>query len=156
MNIKQLPFRQVQLNSTMLHIGNSSRKKKLEIAKRLYNYRMDVKNRLEKLYTDGILTAREKDALVDACSDVENYLKEKDSTVKQEVSKMGDDVELLSDRLERIGREKGREEGREEGRTALLLEQINKKLAKGKDIATIADELEIDVATVEGILKLSE
>ena len=137
----------------MLHIGNSSRKKKLEIAKRLYNYRMDVKNRLEKLYTDGILTAREKDALVDACSDVENYLKEKDSTVKQEVSKMGDDVELLSDRLERIGREKGREEGR----TALLLEQINKKLAKGKNIATIADELEIDVATVEGILKeLSE
>lgn len=108
MNIKQLPFRQVQLNSTMLHIGNSSRKKKLEIAKRLYNYRMDVKNRLEKLYTDGILTAREKDALVDTCSDVENYLKEKDSTVKQEVSKMGDDVELLSDRLERIGREKGR------------------------------------------------
>ena len=67
-----------------------------------------VKNKLEKLYTDGILTSKERDALVDACSDVENYLKEKDSTVKQEVSKMGDDVELLSDRLERIGREKGR------------------------------------------------
>ena len=107
-----MPFQQVQFNSAMLHINKCSKKKKMEIAHNIYDYRNLVKNKLEKLYTDGILTSKERDALVDACSDVENYLKEKDSTVKQEVSKMGDDVELLTDRIERIGREKGRRKKR--------------------------------------------
>ena len=50
------------------------------------------------------------------------------------------------------GIEAGREEGREEGRYTLLETQIRKKLAKGKSIEVIADEVEEDLDTVKAIM----
>ena len=41
-----------------------------------------------------------------------------------------------------------REEGRKEGRKTLLVEKIKKKMEKGKNISTIADELEEDIETI--------
>ena len=49
-------------------------------------------------------------------------------------------------------REEGREEGRTEGREQLLINQIQKKQAKGKNITQIADELEITEEEVQSVL----
>lgn len=49
-------------------------------------------------------------------------------------------------------REEGREEGRTEGREQLLINQIQKKQAKGKDLTQIADELEMTEEEVQKIL----
>lgn len=59
----------------------------------------------------------------------------------------------LSDLVEERGIEKGRLEGCLEGREKTLTSQIRKKLAKGKSLAQIADELE---ETVEAIQPLYE
>ena len=50
-------------------------------------------------------------------------------------------------------REEGREEGRTEGREQLLINQIQKKQAKGKNITQIADELEITEEEVQSVLE---
>ena len=50
------------------------------------------------------------------------------------------------------GKEDGIEEGRKEGRESILIEQIGKKRAKGKDAGTIAEELEEDIETINTLL----
>lgn len=52
--------------------------------------------------------------------------------------------------------EEGYEAGLTDGRTAKLISQICRKLAKGKDVQTIADELEEDVDLIEKICKVAE
>ncbi len=52
--------------------------------------------------------------------------------------------------------EYGREEGLKEGRIAMLISQICRKLTKGKDVQTIADELEEDIDLIEKICKVAE
>lgn len=54
------------------------------------------------------------------------------------------------------GRKKGREEGREEGREQLLIEQVCKKLRKGKDAFVIAEELDEDFDKVDEIIQMAE
>lgn len=56
----------------------------------------------------------------------------------------------------KIGEENGRIEGRNEGRSEGLKDQIKKKLAKGKDIAQIADEIEESEETVLELIKQIE
>lgn len=56
----------------------------------------------------------------------------------------------------KIGEENGRIEGRNEGRSEGLKDQIKKKLAKGKDIAQIADEIEESEDTVLELIKQIE
>lgn len=51
------------------------------------------------------------------------------------------------------GREKGREEGRTEGQMIKLQELIKKKLAKGKAVEEIADDLEESIDTIERLVK---
>lgn len=46
--------------------------------------------------------------------------------------------------------------GREEGRLAILISLICRKLAKGKDVQTIADELEEDTDLIEKICKTAD
>ena len=57
------------------------------------------------------------------------------------------------DDLYKMGEEKGYERGEEQGEENKLVDQIRKKLAKGKDIAAIADEVE---ETEEVVKKLVE
>ena len=55
-----------------------------------------------------------------------------------------------------LGIEMGREEGREEGNLKHLISQICKKISKGKDIPTIADDLEEDdVKVIERICSIA-
>jgi predicted transposase YdaD len=61
-------------------------------------------------------------------------------------------LELESERLIKKGRYEGRKEGRREGGEVKLVELIKKKLAKGKDIDTIADELEESVEEVKRLM----
>ena len=58
----------------------------------------------------------------------------------------------LSDGIEERGIIKGRAEGKAEGRTELLQQLVQKKLAKGKSIEVIADELEEEVANIEAVI----
>ena len=50
----------------------------------------------------------------------------------------------------------GKAEGQIKGKDLLLIEQVCKKLKKGKDIPTIADELEEDVAHISVICSAAE
>ena len=52
----------------------------------------------------------------------------------------------------REGRREGRLEGRREGENAKLLELINKKLAKGKPVSVIAEELEEEEETIRKLM----
>ena len=62
----------------------------------------------------------------------------------------------LSDGIEERGiikgRAEGKAEGKAEGRTELLKQLVQKKLAKGKSIEVIADELEEEVANIEAVI----
>lgn len=61
-----------------------------ETIREIYEYHKSVKNGLEKLMDDGILTSDESHKLTVTLSDLENYLAEKDEEVKREVKQMGD------------------------------------------------------------------
>lgn len=52
------------------------------------------------------------------------------------------------------GREEGIKEGIKEGENLHLLDQICKKVAKGKNVATIADEVEEDEETVDKLVNV--
>ena len=54
------------------------------------------------------------------------------------------------------GREEGFERGREEGEDRHLIEQICKKLRRGKDVEQIADEVEEDITRVQTICDIAE
>ena len=66
--------------------------------------------------------------------------------------------EKIYDRME--GREEGiaigRENGLREGRQEMLMSLIRKKLAKGKTLEEIAEELEESPETIEGLIRESE
>ena len=59
----------------------------------------------------------------------------------------------LSEGIEERGIMKGIMKGKAEGRTEHLKQQVQKKLAKGKSIEVIADELEESVSTIENVLE---
>jgi len=66
-----------------------------------------------------------------------------------------DDWEGFDVQAERnIGRMQGREEGREEGKEQLLVEKISKKYSDGKDVETIADELDEPLEYVNRVIKV--
>ncbi|WP_373212104.1 hypothetical protein [Ruminococcus sp. 5_1_39BFAA] len=70
--------------------------------------------------------------------------------------KLGKEMNLmcnLSDLVEARGIEQGIERGIEQGSRNLLKVQIKKKIAKGKPVETIADELEESVEKIEELLK---
>ncbi len=53
-----------------------------------------------------------------------------------------------------VGHGEGREEGREEGSELLLIQMIEKKYKKGKNVDHIADEIEGDVSYVNEIIRI--
>lgn len=48
------------------------------------------------------------------------------------------------------------EKGKKQGETLRLISQVCKKLAKGKDVATIADELESEYDEIAGICQVAQ
>ncbi len=57
---------------------------------------------------------------------------------------------------EKIGIEKGEKIGIEKGEVLHLIDQICKKLSKGKSVSVIADELEEDISVVESVCKIAK
>jgi predicted transposase YdaD len=109
-------------------------------------------SRKSELYTD----------LIQLILRISDYMLRSNKKVKERIDEtMGGKVlELESERLLKKGRYEGRQEGRREGRQEgrreggeiKLFELIKKKLAKGKDIDTIADELEESVEEVKRLM----
>lgn len=112
-----IPFQQVQLNKRMNQISNCKIKTKHKIAQELYAFHQEMKKSLEKLYEDAIISLEEFEKLIETFSDVEGYLVDKDSDVKEEVELMGDqDYVSRSERAMQEGYESGQREGYESGR----------------------------------------
>jgi hypothetical protein len=93
---------------------------------------------LDNLHENGILNANEVELLVTSLHNIEDNLLNNDNLIREKVSEMGDeDYVALSDRLIQQGMEKGERQ--------TLLQQITKKIQKGKSLAQIADECEITI-----------
>jgi hypothetical protein len=63
---------------------------------------VQVKTALEKLRNDGTITPTEFEALMEAFTDIERYLREKDKEVDTEVENMGDENYIPWSELSRI------------------------------------------------------
>ena len=61
-------------------------------------------------------------------------------------------LQALEQRGMEAGLAAGRTEGIASGKKELLKQQVQKKLAKGKSLEVIADELEEDVSTIQPII----
>ena len=93
---------------------------------------------MDNLHENGILNANEVELLVTSLQNIEDNLLNNDNLIREKVSEMGDeDYVALSDRLIQQGMEKGERQ--------TLLQQITKKIQKGKSLAQIADECEITI-----------
>ncbi len=93
---------------------------------------------MDNLHENGILNANEVELLVTSLHNIEDNLLNNDNLIREKVSEMGDeDYVALSDRLIQQGMEKGERQ--------TLLQQITKKIQKGKSLAQIADECEITI-----------
>ena len=142
-----IPFQQVQLNSRMNNISKYQNETKHQIAVELYEYHKQMKNSLEKLYGDDIITVDEYNYLIESFSDVEGYLVDKDEMVKQEVVEMGDnDYVCRSERARQEGREVGLAEGREVG--------LAEGLAEGRMTEVYSSVQEGDYGIKRGAEKL--
>ena len=133
-----IPFQQVQLYSRMLKAKHYTERTKLKLAEALYHFKLDAKKELDNLHENGILNANEVELLVTSLHNIEDNLLNNDNLIREKVSEMGDeDYVALSDRLIQQGMEKGERQ--------TLLQQITKKIQKGKSLAQIADECEITI-----------
>lgn len=99
----------------------------------------------EKMKTDEKLEILEKE-----------YHIPMEQSLEKEMKSMCNLSEGIEERAMEAGRregiETGRKEGIEIGIKELLRQQIEKKLAKGKSIEVIADELEEEVVSIQRIL----
>jgi len=117
-----IPFQQVQFNDRMNHISDKSKSTKHKISQQIFEYHIKVRDVLEKLKSDGILTLVEYECLMDSFSSVENYLIEKDEEIHEEVAIMGDeDYISWTDRNEARGFERGVEAGKKD----LIISLVN-------------------------------
>lgn len=141
-----VPFQQVQLNQRMNRIRECSEATKHRIAVELYDYRQNVKRGLEKLRSNGIITAEEHMNLSVTLADLEKYLSEKDEDVKKEVKTMGDkDYVPWSERV--------RSEGRAEGRTAEIFESViagDYSIARGAEKLGVTEDEFVSMMTKAG------
>ena len=67
---------------------------------------------------------------------------------------MADELSEAERKGEIRGEIRGEKRGERKGKIKFLVEKIPKKLAKGKDLETIADELEEDVEKIRPIVSL--
>jgi len=126
----------------MNHISDKSLKTKQKIAGEIYTYRKNVKDKLESLVKNGILRTEEAQSLMEAMTNIEGYMRDKDSKVSEEVKIMGDENYVAwSDRL--------RIEGMEKGMELNLIKTLCKKIRKDKTPEEIAEDLEEDYARIK-------
>ena len=126
-------------------------KRSKNYTKNVHVYHKQMKNSLEKLYEDDIITVDEYNYLIESFSDVEGNLVDKDEMVKQEVVEMGDnDYVCRSERARQEGREVGLAEGREVG----LAEGRKVGLTEGRMTEVYSSVQEGDYGIKRGAEKL--
>ena len=118
--------------------------------------------KMEQLVQEGKMTELESRIIVELSKKVVDNIAKKYEKIRRGVDVImgGKVIETEAKKMYirgiKIGEENGRIEGRNEGRSEGLKDQIKKKLAKGKDIAQIADEIEESEDTVLELIKQIE
>ena len=148
----------LELRVTMLNVNDGHNQKLMEQCKTLKEYAQYVA-RVRKYTTEKDLSLKEAvEQAVDECIAegilAEFLMKNKAEVIKVSIYEY--DKEFEERKLRRAEFEAGRLEGIEYGERKLLESQIQKKLQKGKTIEQIADELEVDISTIQEIIDRQE
>ena len=130
----------------------NSNKEMLSELQQIYE---DILERLAKITKEGKITEYMKHVIIDMSKKVLEHIAKKYENVKKGVDRTmgGQILDYEAKRILKSGIEQGLEQGLAAGQIEKLVEQINKKLAKGKTITVIAEELEETVETIEGLIK---
>ena len=148
----------LECKATMLNINRGHNQELMEKCRRLWEYSefiAEVNDNLDKGYhlqraiTVAMNSCIERGVLEDV------LLANKAEVMGMLLTEYNEKKHMKAIRKEGYedGIEVGRQEGREEGRHTLLEDQIRKKLAKGKTVDVIAEEVEEDLETVKAILQ---
>lgn len=128
----------LELEATMLNISGSNNRKLKEACRTLKDYAIYTDK--IRMYAESMELQEAVDRAIDECIR-ENVLREFLQKHRAEAREMSI-FEYDQERHMQQEREAGREEGREEGRLQMLQELIQKKLARGRSITEIAEDLE--------------
>ena len=112
-----------------------------------------IRRHLSELAEAGEITEFENRTIVELSKKVIDNIARKYEKITEGVDRImgGHVIETEAKKILNRGRTEGRKQGRTEGKNEKLKELIEKKLAKGKSISQIADEVE---ETEETVLKL--
>lgn len=120
---------------------------------------VSITKRLQESCESGVIEEYTKCMLFDMSKKVvRNLLGNKFPKVREEVENVfgGKVLEFEARTIKNQGKAEGRIEGKIEGRKEHLIECICKKLRKGKEIVTIAEELEEEIGVVEKICEIAK
>lgn len=112
------------------------------------------KKALGEFMKDTHIVVKNTESFLDVMSEIgtdKQYKMIKERVLEREKK---EDVTMCLIAEELVG--KGREEGREEGADLMFISLVCRKLKKGKDMITIAEELEENIDVVERICKAAE
>lgn len=144
----------LELRVTILNVNDGHNKALMEQCQTLKEYAQYVA-RVRKYVSFNELSLEEAvEKAVTECIN-ENILRDFLSSNRAEVINMSIfeyDKELEEKKLRRAEFQAGMEAGIEKGQHDLLTQKIKAKLAKGKSLELIADELEEDISVIEKLL----
>ena len=110
--------------------------------------------KMEQLVQENKMTELESRIIVELSKKVVDNIAKKYKKITRGVDRVMGGKVIETEAKKMYNR--GISEGRSEGRSESLKDQIKKKLAKGKDIAQIADEIEESEETVLELIKQIE
>ncbi len=146
----------VEVRVKMLNINYGHNKELLEACRPLFEYSWLIDKIRQYLKT------MERENAVNCAIDevpedfvLKPFLKEKKAEVFSMLLTEYNEEEVM-ELFRADGERKGRKEGRKEGADKHLIDLICKKLRKGKDINTIADELEEEVDSITPIVETAK
>ncbi|MCR5801046.1 MAG: hypothetical protein K6G57_01795 [Lachnospiraceae bacterium] len=148
----EIPVSGYEWTATVININSDKNREILNKCPELKSYAMLV-GRIRKLADSGESREKAVDSAVEWCISkgyLVEYLRKKRAEAKQMIM-LDIDEEAYMEALKEDAREEGLAEGLEKGKETLLIENVCKKLRKGKSIEQIADELEEDPARIKDI-----
>ena len=118
----------------------------------------EICDKMEQLVQESKMTELENRIIVELSKKVVDNIAKKYKKITRGVERVmgGKVIETEAKKMYNRGIKIGEENGRIEGRNEGLKDLIKKKIAKGKDIAKIADEIEESEETVLELIKQIE
>lgn len=146
----------VELKVRMININHDHNEELLNKCRPLYEYSWLIGKIRENAQTMSIEKAVDR-AMEEMPEDfgIRKYLIENREEVCMKILTEYDEEKTMRILAEQA-REDGFEEGREEGEESHLVEQICKKLRRGKNVEQISDEVEEDIVRVKMICDIAE